>query len=395
MDFRQANSLSELFYYDPSTRKGAALRKGLEEFRFLLLVSIEALNCLKEKDLERFDALVGENACQIRAIKIAIIASEDLSYLDGLIQQLVHSLQATDQVLSESINSLMQSGVSLKEVIEKNSLDVVINEDAMFCIQSFVLTEMKEDVSDESTSMTLWKQERSVPAKLQGFAPDISINFIRNFSNRIRKLLSDSSVLFVKKAALYSENEKLFRCLSENVLIHNDRSCTPMFWTYKAVLATAQKRGVPIIFHVKFTRNLNGIYHVFGEEYFFFSPCQRTGGYLKGYPNEEDLGKAACVVEGVALLQTVSKKEKNRWNMTFNSTSLFDVILSGAADHRQYPCLQPSFPICDPEFQQYQRLAVENGFSIVNPRTFFIQHVYPSLTKKAGFFENDALSKVV
>jgi len=216
MGYSKMKSLSELFYYDPSSKNRAALKKGLEEYRFLLLVSIEAINSLKNGDLEQFDALVGENACQIRAIKIAIIASGDLSYLDDLSQRLASSLKSTDQLLANtSINSLMHSGVSLEEVIDRYKLDVQICGDAMFCIQAYVLAEMKECLFDTTFSISLCKEEKSVPRKLCSLAPNVSSSFMKYFASRLRKLLSESSVFFVKETAVGLKNPILIQLKSK------------------------------------------------------------------------------------------------------------------------------------------------------------------------------------
>ncbi|MBM3184197.1 MAG: hypothetical protein FJZ64_02715 [Chlamydiae bacterium] len=67
--------LSEVFYYDPKEKRNGELRKGLQEYEFLLSVLEETCHHLENGNFERFDSLLGENACQIRAVKIAIIAS--------------------------------------------------------------------------------------------------------------------------------------------------------------------------------------------------------------------------------------------------------------------------------------------------------------------------------
>ena len=62
--------------------------------------------------------------------------------------------------------------------------------------------------------------------------------------------------------------------------------------------------------------------------------------------------------------------------------SITDVILAGAADHRQYPDPEQNALIekmGDGEFETYKALAKLKGFSLDNPSTFFIQHVYASV----------------
>lgn len=397
MGYSKMKSLSELFYYDPSSKKRAALRKGLEEFRFLLLVSIEAVKSLQNGDLEKFDALVGENACQIRAIKVAIIASGDLSYLDDLSERLTKSLEATNQLLANtSIQSLMQSGSSLEEVIDRYKLDVQICGDAMFCIQAYVLTEMKECLSDTTFSRSLCKEETSVPKKLCFLAPNVSIAFVHRFSNKLKKLLSESSVSFVGEAAISLEDPILMQVLSDNARYHNTKACIPMFWTYKTLLLWAQKAKIPFLFHAKFLNESDNSFHVIDEEFLYFKTCPISNEYVRVIPTEEDLANPACTIEGAVCLEDHCFVSKDYWINSFSSHSVFDIVLAGAADHRQYPNPGDVPNIQDEEFEKYKKMAQEKGFSLDDPRTFFIQHVYSSqLGRKFPSFKSDALHPAI
>lgn len=80
------------------------------------------------------------------------------------------------------------------------------------------------------------------------------------------------------------------------------------------------------------------------------------------------------------------------------SAQKLDVILAGAADHRQYPNPEEDKRIEaleDEEFEGYRKMARANGYALENPSTFFIQHVYsttvgklPQIVLKAKFAEN-------
>lgn len=67
------------------------------------------------------------------------------------------------------------------------------------------------------------------------------------------------------------------------------------------------------------------------------------------------------------------------------SSKIVDAILAGAADHRQYPNPEEDKRIKelnDQEFNNYQKIAARDGFSLENPSAFFIQHVYPIVAEK-------------
>src|SRR5258708_1835911 len=68
--------LSDLLPYDTSTKINGRLKTSLKEYSFLLTALEHAIAALEKGELEQFDALVGENACQIRAVKIVMIAQK-------------------------------------------------------------------------------------------------------------------------------------------------------------------------------------------------------------------------------------------------------------------------------------------------------------------------------
>jgi hypothetical protein len=102
------------------------------------------------------------------------------------------------------------------------------------------------------------------------------------------------------------------------------------------------------------------------------------GGYQQSDPSTINLEKPACVIEGIACINRAffSKEE---WKAVIDKKSIIDIVLAGAADHRQYPN-----PVLDDLFKapqyidyaSYKEEAVVQGFSAENPSTFFIHHVY-------------------
>jgi hypothetical protein len=48
------------------------------------------------------------------------------------------------------------------------------------------------------------------------------------------------------------------------------------------------------------------------------------------------------------------------------------------ADHRQYPNPKKEISISDYEYKSFKEYAQNAGFSLDNPTTFFVQHIYCS-----------------
>src|SRR5271157_3898330 len=70
--------LHQLLPYDPATKIAKALFIGLKEYQMLLNAALEAIRYFQQGNLKKFDSLVGENACQIRAVRLALIATQRL-----------------------------------------------------------------------------------------------------------------------------------------------------------------------------------------------------------------------------------------------------------------------------------------------------------------------------
>lgn len=216
-----------------------------------------------------------------------------------------------------------------------------------------------------------------MPNKLKTLNSDISSYFLTRLASKLRRLISDSSVSFVKKMASDLQDASLLKMVSEFTKEHNSWPCTPMFWSYKTLLAFAQKNGIRLVLHVKFLNEIENGYRVVDHAYLHFKPCEITNSYREIHPSEEDLSMPACIIQGV-----VCEKEgnvlpsKQEWKERVAQNQVIDVILAGAADHRQYPNPDQTVDVIDPEFENYKALAEKNGFSLNNPTTFFIQHVY-------------------
>ncbi len=366
--------LSELLCYDISEKKFGELQRSLKEYQLLLAVLDESIDAFEKGELEKFDSLVGENACQIRAIRIAFIHSVNSINYKKLKLLISRSRNIINEILSgKKIATLMTDGISLKEVLESYQLDLPLNSDEVFALKSFLLTEMKEVVHAGNLMPSLARKSRCTPVKIKRFDSDISYTFTNRLASHVRQRLSVASVKFVRDIAIDLKDSELIRMVSDDfTILHNSLHCIPMFWTYKILLKSAKKRGIPLIIHIKFVEQKNDGYHVTNEEKLFFNPVETLNGirYQEASPNEIDLQKAACVVQGVACTNS-------EWDKSNIVHSIIDTILAGAADHRQYPNPDVQISVNDPEFEQFKLMALDKGFSSENPTSFFIQHVYP------------------
>ena len=121
--FPNQKFLTDLIPYDLNKKTKANLRTGLKEYLMLLEISLHAINALKENHIDKFDALVGENACQIRAVWISIIASKnqiDIEQLKNIVNKI--KVKINNLLSEKSISQLMQNGISMMKLLQQENL---------------------------------------------------------------------------------------------------------------------------------------------------------------------------------------------------------------------------------------------------------------------------------
>ncbi|MBI2809612.1 MAG: hypothetical protein HYX67_02100 [Candidatus Melainabacteria bacterium] len=254
----------------------------------------------------------------------------------------------------------MKKGTPLQELLRDESLDLSLSNEQFFFIQSFLLSEIKTQKPPKdplSLCFTIVSENK----KLKKFG-DVSSSFIENLVSKTRQAVANTSVAFVQQQTLKSDK------LSPELVVNynNWLPCLPMFLTYQTILRTAQKEKVPIVFFAKLLGKDNE------ERCLFFKPFNK---YEEVVPYENDLSQPAIFVEGVTKLAS-----KSQWKERMCQRTI-EVILAGAASHRQYPDAKEDErmeKLKDPDFERYRQIATNEGYSLENPETFFIQHVYPS-----------------
>lgn len=372
--------VSDLLPYDPATKCCAELKKGLHEMLLLLSKLLEAIEKFVEGRFECFDSLVGENGCHIRAIKVALLANSSLE-LERLRREVESKVARIEALLDDKVvSALSHRKISLKELMEAEVLDVELNGEEFFLFKAYLLTAVKEQPNEIEFLAALTGAGKSSPNQLIAEHPHISMKFVKKLTDRLRGMLSESSVSFIREIA---ECREVKRMVSDEFSYrHNTNlSCTPLFWTIQALLQKAHKESIPIVLHVKYVREIEKEkYRVDGDEYLFFRPEEGPHLYGLAELTQEDLGKPACVIEGIALDQ-----EPQEWRESVSDLSLLDIILANCAAHRQYPDPERDKEILriqHPEYERYRKLADRRGFSLNNPSSFLIRHIYPSQPKR-------------
>ena len=373
--------LSQILPYDASQKTNGDIPKGLKEYQTILKVALDATRELGKGHLEWFDCLVGENACEIRAIKISLVASRSSVNIQGLQSRI---LEASGRIPAlsapKSINDIMRSNCSLGEIIRNESLDIALTSDEIFTIRSYLLAFMKTVRDSDHHLHSIYRMEVANPKKLQEVG-EVSSVFANRLVYGLRKSIATSSVEFIREEAQAVQNPDVLKMVSDEFTFqHNGLPCIPMFWTYKTVLGTAEKENIPVFILSKFLKKNGEEFEVVEKEGLLYKHFNSNSCILAEAIENTDLEKTAIVVEGVVAPDDAGRTlSKTQWRNVMGKMSVVDVILAGAADHRQLPNedLETVFQnLKDGEYENYKSMARKEGFASSNPTTFFINHVY-------------------
>jgi hypothetical protein len=401
--FKQNKLKHELTYllpYDCSTKNKINLEIGLNEYQLLLNLLEMAIIEYNNKNLHKFDPNAGENACQIRAVKIALFSQNnlvDFSRIENQLKKIKKNIEKL--LLSKNIEYLMKSKIFLKDLLIKENLIVNLTPNELYLLKSFILTLTKisqpseklfyiqkkiflekEGLNLENNIFSDLQSEKADPTILKKYG-NVSSKFTDKLFRRIRKHLSQESIEFLKKIALETDDNSLKTYLNDSFIIkHLNTSCLPMFWSYKALFHKLEKENISIILHAKFIDKNKNTFEIENEEYLLFENKNdsKTHSFTKKIENISDIKKPKVVIQGI-VYNNFTQDFKVSWNNFIEKAFLKHIILAGAADHRQYP--NESFDelihsLNDREYINYKKIANKQGYSLKNPSTFFIQHVY-------------------
>lgn len=370
-------------------QKSRDLQNTLGQYFIILNLAMKALKALKKGRLQKFDGLVGENSCQIRAVMVADIFQQlkGSSTLDGYVQQVNGFLASVSKILKNNFERQ-----SFQELLKKEKLELELPQwlfaatlAYQLCItKTSDLGFIKENgviirSSNEKTDFSLFTQ------KLEN-CPALSKKFLKSIDQLARTTLSRLSVQYVQYAFtsivnINSLNEEEI-CL--NQLIHavkddgNGRSTIPCFAFMDVLLRYARVKKVPIFLSIKIVdpetlelgKNLPFYYQSNGNGYSYLEDFSRE-------PGEQEL----ILMEGYSMGS--NKLGEETLTQKLLSLPLEYNILGNDAAHHQYAgdkkdLIRPSFARCE----YYREIALKHGFCKENPELCYIDHVYAGTLKE-------------
>ncbi|MBS0652098.1 MAG: hypothetical protein JSR39_01080 [Verrucomicrobia bacterium] len=365
------HALSELLPYDLSSKAGDKLKDGLKEYLMLLVAGEQAMEAWQKGNLKEFDPLVGENACQIRAVKLAVITSG--SFIDGnaLLKKLTLAKQKTEALLKDPS---LPKDLSLKDLLEKEEMKIAMHYNELFLIESFILSKIKTPKAF-TKELPLALHESTDTKKLREFH-NVSRFFANELVRFLRERVSKKSVSFVQRIAgeLPSFNTEMVT--GQFTINYKGLHCIPGYWTAQILMKHALKSRIPIVILAD-QKAQDRNYEVVQKMALFFEPTEQ--GYREASASSFDPDQPALVIVGTTCRESHALPDLDSWKTELVEYSPIDLMLAATAVHRQYPdsSKEPLIDgIEDKDYHYHKAKAHEWGCSADNPSRVFLSHVY-------------------
>ncbi len=370
----EGHLLSDLLPYDPVVKTKTRLKDGLNEYLLLLTAVEQTIERVHARDWKSFDPLVGENACQIRAVRLAMIASNTRFDLENLLGRISTAKTLFENVLAH-FSKVNSKKTSLKDFLNQESAEVRLNEDEYFLVKAYILTRTKvRKPFDPEKALVL--NERTDEKKIKEIYP-VGALFARSFISFLRKNLSQSSVDFVKKIAKQSESDvSLISVLEDFETKHKDLHCLPCYWTTKALLDQALHHRIPIVLIAQ-QKAKDRNYEETQKVTLFFEVT--PDGYMQTNRESLDPRTPALVLLGNSCEKHSLLPDRELWVEQLLEHSPVDLFLAYAAAHRQYPDQSKDTllsSLSDQDYKYHKEQSEKWGCSLDNPSRFFLAHAF-------------------
>ncbi len=377
-----------------------ATREGIYVVRSLIKVAKEAILGLVQGKLNQFDALCSDMACQVRAIRIALLAKQLLANKD-LLNQIATALQDMMKKLHLRFQKMNLVGFKLKGSLKDNvsDCDVLIPEELIYFVRCALLTITKQEHPIKvccpcHKQLVEMSKDKSQPA----FAR-ISVS---SKSIRSSKIDADLLTIIEKTKAIVSEIscKEMISQLQGHVLTNkklmkeinvNKRVELPCFLTVQGALQIASEKNIRLLIksmkasHTVLLKKKDPV-----DVQLLYSLTSIQGQITSKLISLEDVEEEEplIVIEG----QRYGKEETTQeYAKRLTEANIVDVILQNAARHNQYSDEKGDKELVLEEDSDIKNLvthltnlsieADKNGCSMVDQSLFRIVHIYSNTLK--------------
>lgn len=365
--------------------------KVLQLVKFFTQHAVSALEAfyIKENFYE-FDPHVGENACQIRAYQIALIASNINKEIKYIIYRKIEQLSLLIskiekdlphyQKLETTRQKIYGHYVTLEEFILKNKYYFEINETELFLILTKILTNYKAVTVQSKSNICYSRLTKDL-----GASKNTARELVHLYQVNISKI-SCGFILELANQLPYSKLDKdNFRVLQQSD--DDGRIVLPCFWTMKAIYSHLVYKKILIMLVIKRIHNQKVI-----EEFILTSSPSNNYNFSTAEETMLKNSEMPCfVIKGEVIYTQPEIELRQTFIMRLQNLGIEKLFLLNAAIHPQYSGKKlhslSSNPLIDysqtlllsPIEQEYFALREQAdyvGCSIRNSSLLYIYHMY-------------------
>lgn len=365
--------LEQKFIDSFNSTKKQSVETLLSGMEFIAQVSLKALKSFKKKDLEKFDALVGENACQLRACKIMDLAqmlSQDTAFQEKLKKTIACAKALCEGLKKKIVPSIKK--MSLKEFCAQNNLKIFdMGRDLEFIVQSYLLTHTKVTERKEGAVCCF---DRTEIKKLEefGLQKTKASKVVTAFQ---QKLAQNSLVYLIEEGDELSQTDENIFVKRRTKYLRKDsngRLCSPCFYSFDVCLKRILEKKQSVVIVVERFNPSNQKVDTVKMHY-------KSNGKEFEVAEQFDGADPVIVIEGPCVREDQNSLSQKTFIEMFTEKSLTEILMANAAQHALYPGKLKGIQIPnDLRLEKFAKQAEEIGCSYKNPTLFLIEHIYAS-----------------
>ncbi len=374
---------------------------------FMSQVTVAALEAFQKHQWRQFDALVGENACQLRAAKIKDLADLYLNFHEWQ-QEIDKACSDARTILKQlpaiksQITSKIHSGkefkaeygnkISPREACEKLKILHRASDNVRFVVESYLLAQTKTLVPKNECFYQLFDVTHAenlarFNCSLEGQTPNEESRLIgsKKLGDLVNLLQCDLALQSIKylqrelwrlgETRETPVNQFAHKVISEGIRRDKvGRRCSPCFYNLETLIQRLIDKKQHLLIDVtRWTPQGKEIDRI----KMLYEPDQVTHSFKKMSLNEEILPESVFVIIGTSIREDQEQLPRDEYLKMFDSYSLEEILNANWAQHAQYPGdLDKTSPLPD----DGRRLALakqaqEIGCSKANMSLFTVSHI--------------------
>jgi hypothetical protein len=346
------NALLGTFVFDGETTdlKGEGTKQLLlKEVQYVYTITQNALKAFVDQNLEAFDPLVSDTACQIRARMITGFAEKYLS--DSGFQKEVTTLLDTLSTKAQEMATRAQKVTSHKEKVARKSFyeflkkehfELDVSEEVVLLTSAHLLTKSKEVRAVKTACLhpdcqaeVLHDVERT-NNKLIDNQGLLSVKGTEAYVLQGKRRLAASSCRAVQQVAKASSDAMTQEALKEIRLVEK-RNQLPAYYTLKAVFENFLTTNTPLfVMVVNAPHTVDGGKRDPGLVNLFMKPDSTRRDFFIVKPTAEDTLRPAVFIKGQRSGSEVKDEPVQDFVQRFSKVSFMSIVKTFAAAHPQF-----------------------------------------------------------